>query len=79
MAAAEEEKKSEEEKKIPVPAPAKQGLQNPQKVLGIGFCVLPLYKEGNVAHDPGVKASELIQGSPRLVVSGKPLASLKRS
>ena len=48
-AAAEEEKKSEEERKLPVPAAAaKQGPQNPQKVLGIGFCVISLYKDGNV-------------------------------
>ena len=48
-AAAEEEKKSEEERKLPVPAAAaKQGPQNPQKVLGIGFCVIQLYKDGNV-------------------------------
>lgn len=50
-----------------------------QKVLGIGFCVLPLYKDGNTFHDAGVKAAELIQGSPRLVISGKPISSLKRS
>ena len=41
--------------------------------------MLPLYKEGNANHDPGVKATELIQGSPRLVILGKPLSSLRRS
>ena len=48
-------------------------------MLGIGFCVVPLYKEGNVPQDAGVKAAELIQGSPRLVISGKSLTSMKRS
>ena len=51
----EEENKSMEEKKAPVPeAPVRQS-QQVQKVLGIGFCVLPLYKEGNAFQDPGVK------------------------
>ena len=83
-AAPGEENKKEEEKKIPSPAAAagsavKRGPAAPQKVLGIGFCVYPLYKEGNALLDAGVKSTELIQGSPRLVISGKLLSTLKRS
>ena len=78
-AAQEEEKKSEEEKKAPQPVEAQRSHQQVQKVLGIGFCVIPLYKERNADHDPGVKSEALIQGSPRLVISGKPLTSFKRS
>mmetsp|Transcript_30399 Transcript_30399/g.37421 ORF Transcript_30399/g.37421 Transcript_30399/m.37421 type:complete len:194 (-) Transcript_30399:2422-3003(-) len=90
----EEEKKGEEEKQAeeskasePVQsqasaankaAPAPKRATLPQKTLGIGFCVVPLYGQGNAALPDGVKTIDLLQGSPRILMSGKPITSMKK-
>ena len=75
---------SEEEKKGDESIPSlnkKASVLNSQsqKNLGIGFVVVPLFGQGNSNLPAGAKIMELLQGSPRLIISGKPLANMKKT
>jgi len=71
----EEEKKGE----VPVPAAApKSEAPKTQKMLGIGFCIVPLFGDANGALPAGPKSVDLLQGSPRLLMSNRLLDNMKR-
>ena len=65
----EEEKKESERKQIEEKKSETSPAQ-PKKILGIGFCVFPLYGEGHENLPTYVKIAELLQGSPRVLISG---------
>ena len=74
----EEEKKGDEQ----IAALSKKASvlnSQSQKNLGIGFVVVPLFGQGNSNLPAGAKIMELLQGSPRLIISGKPLANMKKT
>ncbi len=65
----EEEKKESERKQIEEKKSETSPAQ-PKKILGIGFCVFPLYGEDHANLPTYVKIAELLQGSPRVLISG---------
>ena len=66
---------AEEEKKGEAPKVASKPIQS----LGIGFCVIPLFGPANALLSGDALSVNLLQGSPRLVLSGKDVAGLKKS
>ena len=65
-------KQSEEKKSEPIAA-------QPKKILGIGFCLIPLYGEGHANLPAYVKIAELLQGSPRVLISGQSRTNIKKA
>lgn len=69
----------EEKKDIAVAAKAPRRQTQPQKVLGVGFCVIPLFDQNRAKMPVGVKSVDILQGSPRILLTGRPIENLKKS
>ena len=52
---------------------AKPKAQEPQKIYGIGFAVFPLYAPGNSWLPNEEQSTFICQGSPRILMQGKPI------
>lgn len=80
VAAAGGQNNTEEEKKgevVALKAPSRH--YKTQKVLGIGFCVIPLFGQNSAKLPVGVKSIDILQGSPRILITGRSIANLKKS